>query len=382
MQNLSILPQSVYPLANMPYQDQLNAKNSKIERILGKYGKITPIKGMSEPVGYRNSLTAHFGRGKNGKLVTGDYNPRSGRVFAVEEYPLHRPELEKAMDCVRAAANFCKYEAYNAESGKGMVRGVALRYSKKQKQVMVVLVTGKAILPGAKNFVSKVRTLCQNQNVNVSTVVQNVNDLQTNILLGEREKVLFGKGFLVDEFCGKTFALYSTTFYPVNSEQSELLYENAIKNATLTGNETLLHIYSGMGALALACALKTKDVFAVDTNEASVQQAMENAKHNKLTNVHLSAENPVEWLERQSSKNLKPDVIIIEPPKTALQEALMNSILQLKAKKVIYLSTRIEDQATDIETFIKNGYRMKNCDVLDIFPHTNYIACAILLEKT
>ncbi len=381
MQNLSTLPQSVYPLANMPYQDQVKAKNAKIERILGKYGKIANIKGMAEPFGYRNSLTAHFGRGKNGKLVTGDYNPRSGRVFAVEEYPLHCQEIEKAITCVRAAANFCKYEAFNPETGKGMVRGVFLRYSKKQKQIMVVLVTGKAILPGAKNFVSKVRTLCQNQNVNVSTVVQNVNDLQTNILLGEREKVLFGKGFLVDEFCGKTFALYSTTFYPINAAQSELLYESAIRNANLTGKETLLHIYSGMGALALACALKTKDIFAVDTNEASVQQAMENAKHNKLANVHLSAENPVEWLERQSAKNLKADVVVIEPPKTALQEALMESVLQLKAKKIIYLSTRIEEQAADIEIFAKNGYRMQNCDVLDIFPHTNYVACAICLER-
>ncbi len=378
---LKSLHPSAYPLINMEYADQLEAKTKKMARLFEQFGKGAPICAMQTPYGYMNKLTAHFGRGKTGKLITGNYNAQRGKTFAVESYPMHAPVLDKTLACVRAAANFCKYEPYHAESGKGMVRAVVLREGARAGEVMVVLVTGQAILPGAKNFVKKLRTLCQNQNIEVSTVIQNVNEWQTNLVLGEREKVLFGKGFVVEELCGRTFALSPSAYFPSNAAQTEVLYAAALEGAALTGAQTVVHLYSGMGALALASARKAVQVYGVDVNEAAVQDAVGNMRHNGVPNVHFSAENPVEWAQRHCENGLHADVVFVEPPRARMEAALLDAVLRLKPARVVYLAHSPEEQVRDIAALVKGGYEMETYTPVDLAPYTNYISGVITLVK-
>ncbi len=381
-QALSSLHPSAYPLINMEYQDQLAAKTAKMNRLFGQFGKESdPIYAMKKPYGYKNKLTASFGRGKTGKLVTGDYSALKGKTYAVESYPMHDPVLDKALVAVRAAANFCKYEPYNAETGRGMVRAVVLRRGVQSGQVMVILVTGKAILPGAKNFVAKLRTLCKNQNIEVSTVVQNVNEWQTNLILGEREKVLFGKGIIVEPFCGKTYAISPNSYFPTNAAQTETLYKVALKNAALSGTETVFDLYCGMGALALTCSMYAARIFAVDANEASVQDAIANARHGGITNTRFHAENPIEWLSAQAENGAKPDVIMLEPPRAQIDPALISTLGALAPQRIVYISHTPEQQVKDIAAIVKKGYRVTSVTPVDLAPYTNYISGVIVMEK-
>ncbi|MFI3168316.1 MAG: 23S rRNA (uracil(1939)-C(5))-methyltransferase RlmD [Faecalibacterium sp.] len=382
-QALSNLHPSAYPLIHMEYTDQLTAKSAKMTRLFGQFGKeCDTIYGMKKPFAYKNKLTASFGRGKTGKLVTGDYSALKGKVFAVESYPMHDAILDKALVAVRAAANFCKYEPYNAESGRGMVRAVVLRRGVQSGQVMVILVTGKAILPGAKNFVSKLRTLCKNQNIEVSTVVQNVNEWQTNLILGEREKVLFGKGFIVEPFCGKTYAISPGGYFPDNAAQTETLYKIALKQAALSGAETVFNLYCGMGALALTSSMYAARILAVDSNEASVQDGIGNAHHNGVGNIRFYAENPIDWLEGQRADGAKPDVILLEPPRAQLDTAMLSAILDLAPNRIVYIAHSPEEQVKDIAAMVKKGYRVASVTPVDLAPYTNYISGVIALERT
>ncbi len=379
----SKLHPSAYPLVNMEYQDQLTAKSAKMTRLFGQFCKEDVlIYGMKKPYGYMNKLTASFGRGKTGKLITGDYSALKGKTFAVESYPMHDVVIDKTLVAVRAAANFCKYEPYNAESGKGMVRAVVIRRGAQSGQVMVILVTGQPILPGAKNFVSKLRQLCKNQNIEVSTVVQNVNEWQTNLILGEREKVLFGKGIIVEPFCGKTYAISPSGYFPVNAAQTEVLYKVAMKRAELSGNETVLHLYCGMGALALTSSMYAKKILAVDSNEQSVQDAIGNARHNKVTNAYFSAENPIDWLERQIASKVSAQVIVLEPPRERIDPALIDCMAQVKPERIVYITHRPEEQVKDIAAIVKQGYRVTSFDAVDLAPYTNYVSGVIALERT
>ncbi len=379
---LSKLHPSAYPLVNMEYNDQLAAKSAKMVRLFGQFGKeCTPIYGMKKPYAYMNKLTASFGRGKTGKLITGDYSALKGKTYAVESYPMHDAVIDKTLVAVRAAANFCKYEPYKAETGRGMVRAVVIRRGTQSGQVMVILVTGQPILPGAKNFVSKLRTLCKNQNIEVSTVVQNVNEWQTNLILGEREKVLFGKGFIVEPFCGKTYAISPSGYFPINAAQTETLYKIALKSAGLTGAETVFNLYCGMGALALTSSMYAARILAVDTNEESIQDAIANARHNGITNTRFYAENPIEWLEAQAENGASPDAIVLEPPREQIEPALLSCMLALAPKTIVYIAHNPEAQVKDIAALVKKGYRVSEVTPVDLAPYTHYVTGVIALER-
>ncbi len=379
---ISKLHPSAYPLVHMEYPDQLTAKSAKMTRLFGQFGKeCDGIYGMQKPYGYMNKLTAHFGRGKTGKLITGDYSALKGKTFAVDSYPMHDPIIDKTLVAVRAAANFCKYEPYHAESGKGMVRAVVIRRGAQSGQVMVVLVTGQPILPGAKNFVNKLRTLCKNQKIEVSTVVQNVNEWQTNLVLGEREKVLFGKGMIVENFCGKRYGISPGGYFPINAAQTETLYKIALKHAELSGSETVFHLFCGMGALSLTGSMYAARILAVDNNEAAVQDAIANARHGGITNVRFSAENPVEFLERQAADGNKAEVILLEPPRERADPALIERMTALAPSRIVYIAHTPEEQVKDIAAIVKKGYRVTAVTPVDLAPYTNYVTGVIALEK-
>ena len=246
------------PLLGLDYAAQLKQKESAVRALLGKYGPVHPIRGMDVPYHYRNKVISTFAPAAGGKLTSGIYAARTHKVLPVESCLLEDEVLDKVLLAVRAAANRCRYQPYNEDRGTGLLRHCLLRRGVATGQVMVVLVTAQPVLPGAKNFVRYLLEEAETRGVPVTTVVQNYNPRQTSVVLGEAEKVLYGKGFILDTLCGKTYALSPRSFYQVNPVQTAVLYGLAVDAARLTGKETVLDAYCGVGTIGLAAAIIQK----------------------------------------------------------------------------------------------------------------------------
>ena len=258
------------PLLEVPYPEQLKQKEAKVRALLGKYGPVHPIRGMETPTHYRNKVISTFATGSGGKLISGIYAAKTHKVLPVERCLLEDEVLDTAMEAVRAAAAACKYQPYNEDKGTGLLRHCLLRRGVATGQVMVVLVTAQPVLPGAKNFVRALLAEAEKRSVPVTTVVQNYNPRRTSVVLGEQEKVLYGKGFILDTLCGKTYALSPRSFYQVNPVQTAVLYGLAVDAAKLTGNEVVLDAYCGIGTIGLTAADKAKQVVGVELNRDAV----------------------------------------------------------------------------------------------------------------
>ena len=244
------------PLLGLDYAAQLKQKEEKVRALVGKYGPVHPIRGMEQPYHYRNKVISTFAPGWGGKLTSGIYAANSHKVLPVESCLLQDEVLDKTMQAVRAAANACRYQPYDEDKGTGLVRHCLLRRGVATGQVMVVLVTAQPVLPGAKNFVKALLAEAAQRGVTVTTVVQNVNSRKTSVVLGEAEKVLYGKGFILDTLCGKTYAISPRSFYQVNPAQTAVLYGLAVEAAKLTGKEVVLDAYCGIGTIGLTAVAR------------------------------------------------------------------------------------------------------------------------------
>ena len=259
------------PLLGLDYAEQLKQKEATVKKLLGKYGPVNAIRGMEDPYHYRNKVISTFTTGWGGKLTSGIYAANSHKVLPVESCLLQDEVLDKTMEAVRAAAIACRYQPYNEDKGTGLVRHCLLRRGVATGQVMVVLVTAQPVLPGAKNFVRALLAEAEKRGVTVTTVVQNVNPRKTSVVLGDAEKVLYGKGYILDELCGKTYALSPRSFYQINHSQTEVLYGLAVEAAHLTGKEVVLDAYCGIGTIGLTAADHAKQIVGVELNRDAVQ---------------------------------------------------------------------------------------------------------------
>ena len=251
------------PMLATEYAAQLKKKEADVRALLGKYGPVSPIRGMETPYHYRNKVISTFAPAAGGKLTSGIYAARTHKVLPVESCLLQDEVLDKVMLAVRAAANACRYQPFNEDKGTGLLRHCLLRRGVATGQVMVVLVTAQPVLPGAKNFVKALLAEAEKRGVPVTTVVQNYNPRHTSVVLGEDEKVLYGKGFILDTLCGKTYALSPRSFYQVNPVQTAVLYGLAIDAAHLTGKEVVLDAYCGIGTIGMVAAKKAGQVLGV-----------------------------------------------------------------------------------------------------------------------
>ena len=263
---------------------------------------------------------------------------------------------------------------------------------------MVVLVLGSPILPSKNNFVKALRKL----HPEITTVVLNVNDKKTSMVLGEKETVIYGKGYIEDTLCGCTFRISPKSFYQVNPVQTEILYTKAIEYAGLTGKERIVDAYCGIGTIGLIAASKAKEVISVELNRDAVRDAVTNAKRNDIKNVQFynadAGQFMVEMAEyradqkknqvsdaTKSGKKATPDgnvdVVFMDPPRAGSDEAFLSSVIRLAPKRVVYISCNPETLARDLKYLTKHGYQAKECQPVDLFPWTKHVETVVLLSK-
>ena len=368
------------PLLGLDYAAQLKQKEEKVRALVGKYGPVHPIRGMEQPYHYRNKVISTFATGWGGKLTSGIYAANSHKVLPVESCLLQDEVLDKTMQAVRAAANACRYQTYDEDKGTGLVRHCLLRRGVATGQVMVVLVTAQPVLPGAKNFVKALLTEAAQRGVTVTTVVQNVNSRKTSVVLGEAEKVLYGKGFILDTLCGKTYAISPRSFYQINHAQTEVLYGLAVEAAKLTGKEVVLDAYCGIGTIGLTAADHAKQVVGVELNRDAVQDAIGNARHNGVKNARFFAADATRWIREAAAAGEKADVIFMDPPREGSTPEFLASVARMAPKRVVYVSCNPVTLARDLATLTKLGYKAEGFTPVDMFPHTEHVETVVLLS--
>ena len=266
------------PLLAMPYREQLAQKQARLQELLGGFAPVKAVQGMADPLHYRNKAIASFAA-QHGKLVCGLYAEGTHKVLPGADCLLQEDILNKTLAAVLDAARTCRWTAYDEDRGTGLLRHTVLRSSADGK-VLVTLVTPGPELPGSKNFCAAMRKKAPW----VVSIVQNINPTRTSAVLGNREKTLYGPGFVLDTLCGTQFAISSRSFYQVNRTQTEVLYKKALELAKLTGRETVVDAYCGIGTIGLCAAPQAKQVIGVERNPAAVKDAAANARRNKIAN--------------------------------------------------------------------------------------------------
>lgn len=362
------------PLLALPYREQLAQKQARLQELLGGFAPVKAVQGMAEPLHYRNKAIASFAT-QRGKLVCGLYAEGTHRVLPGADCLLQEEILNKTLAAVLDAARACRWTAYDEDRGTGLLRHTVLRSSCSGK-VLVTLVTPGPDLPGSKNFCTALRKKAPW----VVSIVQNINPTRSSAVLGSREKTLYGPGFVLDTLCGTQFAISSRSFYQVNRTQTEVLYKKALELAKLTGRETVIDAYCGIGTIGLCAAPLAKQVIGVERNPAAVKDAAANARRNKIANARFVCADATEWMAAAAGEGLHPDVVFLDPPRAGSTPECIAAVNKMKPRRVVYVSCDPETLARDVAAFTRLGWRAAKFCPVDLFPQTKHVETVVLLS--
>ena len=361
----------------IPYKEQLKKKQKKEQSLLGAYGKVCSIIGMENPYYYRNKVHAVFDRDRKGNIISGIYEEGTHRVVPVENCLIEDEKSQEIIRTIRGMLKSFKIRTYDEDTGYGLLRHVLIRRGFSTGEIMVVLVTGSPIFPSKNNFVKALRKA----HPEITTVVLNVNDRQTSMVLGDREKPIFGPGFIKDRLCGCMFRISPKSFYQVNPVQTEILYQTAIDYAGLTGKETVIDAYCGIGTIGLIAAKKAGKVIGVELNKDAAKDARINAKENKITNAAFYQGDAGRFMVEMAAKGEKADVVFMDPPRAGSDEKFMASAVKMGPEKIVYISCNPETLARDLKYLTKKGYQVKKIQPVEMFAFTEHVETVVLLSR-
>lgn len=361
----------------MPNKGQNAYKQEIVEKLLGQYGKVKEIMTMDNPYEYRNKIQYSFGYDTNKRIIAGMYEAHTHNIIDIEKCIIQDPIADEIIKTIKVIMRKYKMEPYDEDTGQGFLRHVLIRTAYTTGEVMVVLVTGQQMFHGKKNFVKILR----NKHPEITTIVSNLNDRNTSMILGDLESNMYGKGYIEDILCGMRFKISSKSFYQINPVQTEVLYRKAIEMADLKGHERVIDAYSGIGTISLIIADQVKEVMGVEINKEGIRDAITNAKKNNIENVYFHNADAGEFMRDLAGENEKIDVVIMDPPRAGSDEAFLSSMCKLRPDKIIYISCNPETQARDLEYLVKNGYKVKDIQPVDMFPQTNHVECVVLITR-
>jgi 23S rRNA (uracil1939-C5)-methyltransferase len=365
-------------MINVPYEEQVAKKQQRVEDLIGRYGRVDPIVRMKNPDHYRNKVTSVFAPDKKGKPVCGIYKAGTHEVVPVKACMLEDLRADRIIQTVFALMESFKIRVYDEDRRTGFLRYVQVRTARGTRQVMVTLVTAEAVFPQAKKFVNAL----VKRHPEITTVVQNINDKQTTMVLGEKEKVLHGPGYIEDVLCKKRFRISSRSFYQVNSLQTEKLYNIALDYAGFSGKERILDAYCGIGTIGIIASDRCKEVLSVELNPEAVKDARINVKLNNAQNVEVFRNDSGRFMKDMAAKNEKLDILFMDPPRSGASEEFIEAVLTLRPAKVVYVSCEPDTLARDLALLTEGGYAMKKAVPVDMFPYTEGVETVVLLTQT
>ena len=348
------------------YDEQLGIKAKWLKGLLKPFCKVEGIIGMEEPYHYRNKVHAVFGIDRGHNIISGTYEAGTHKIVPIDTCLIENEKADEIIATIRQLLKSFKIKTYDEDTGYGLLRHVLIRVGHVTGQIMVVLVLSSPVMPSKNNFVKALRE----KHPEITTIVVNVNNKNTSMVLGDKQQVIYGKGYIEDVLLGKTFRISPKSFYQVNSVQTEKLYNLAIKYASLTGKERVVDAYCGTGTIGMAAADKALEVIGVELNADAVKDAVENAKRNNIKNISFYNNDAGNFLLGMAEQHTRVDVLLMDPPRSGSSEQFLDAIRQIKPKRIVYISCNPETLARDLKIITKMGYKVDHAAGVDMFPWT------------
>ena len=354
-------------------------KEAVITTFRKNYGKdieIDDVIGMDNPYNYRNKLQYPVGIDLNGKPVMGVFKERTHEIIETKECLIQNKEAEEIATFIYNYIKENNISVYNEKTLKGAIRHIVIRVGVKTDEIMVTLVSNKEKIENEKELVDAII----NRFNKVKVVVKNINNKNTNVILGNKNIVLYGPGNIYDYIGKYKFKISPMSFYQVNPIQTEKLYSKAIEYANLTGEETVYDLYCGIGTIGIFASDKVKKLYGIETVPEAIEDAKYNAKLNNINNAEFFV-GDVENVLPEFIKETKelPDVVFVDPPRKGCDKTAIETLLKIKPKKIVYVSCNPATLARDLKLF-DEGYNFKKISLVDMFPYTHHIECVAVLE--
>ncbi|HZG73112.1 MAG TPA: 23S rRNA (uracil(1939)-C(5))-methyltransferase RlmD, partial [Chondromyces sp.] len=366
---------------HISYEGQLQFKEKQVREVLARIGKLDnvkvhPVLGMEHPWYYRNKAQVPVGE-KNGRLIAGFFKPRSHEIVDTNESVIQLPEVNEAIQTVKEICSELGIQAYDEVAHKGVLRHIMARYGKTTGELMVVLITRTPDLPHRMKIVEEIT----HRLPAVKSIVHNINPKKTNVIMGEETHVVWGNEVIYDYIGDVRFAISARSFYQVNPVQTKVLYDKALEYAGLTGNETVIDAYCGIGTISLFLAQKAKIVFGVEVVPEAIEDAKRNAELNGIENAEFAVGKAEEVITEWYKQGNKADVLVVDPPRKGCDEALLQTIIDMKPEKVVYVSCNPATLARDLRILEDGGYTTLEAQPVDMFPQTTHVEVVTHLTR-
>jgi len=368
-------------LQHMSYQAQLNMKKEQVVNLFHRKAKFTNtvIKdtvGMEDPWRYRNKSQIPVGLSKDQQPIMGFYRQRSHDIIDMESCLIQDQQHQQVMNDLKQLISELNISVYNEKTKKGLLRHLVVRTGHYTNQLMIILVTnGKAF----KQAESLVDALVRKY-PNVTSIKQNINDAHSNVIMGPQSITLYGEEEIEDQLSEVTFNISDQSFYQINSHQTEKLYQQALDYAQLTGDEIVLDTYCGIGTIAIYMDENARHVYGVEVVPSAINDANQNATKNQLENTTFVCGKAEEVILKWKAEGIRPDVVMVDPPRKGCDETFLETILELNPKRIVYISCNPSTQQRDAH-ILNHQYDLKEITPVDMFPQTTHIETVALFER-
>lgn len=366
-------------LRHMEYEETLSLKKDIVQNLVNKTLEqkvdVKETIGMEKPFLYRNKAQYPVGYNKNNEIVTGVYAARTHEIIELDHCAIQKPISQEIAKFIISFMKENGITAYNEKTRQGAIRHIVVKVGIHTGEVMCVIVTNEKNIPKEKQLIEALKEKFEK----IKTIVKNINQKDTNVIMGKENEVLYGKGYIQDKLGDFIFNISPLSFYQINPPQTEKLYNTAIKNANLTKEDVVLDLYCGIGTIGTFASPYVKKVYGIEIVEQAVEDAKENAKLNKIDNIEFFCGDVEQILENvlKKEKGL-PNVIFVDPPRKGLDKHTIENILKIKPERLIYISCNPATLVRDLKEFEKT-YEIKEIQPVDMFPFTSHVECVAVL---
>ncbi len=364
-------------LTNLTYEEQLSFKQAKTIRLLGRFGHVREILTTGQPFYYRNKVQAAFGRTRGGEIISGVYQSSTHNIVKVDSCLLEDQRADAVIVTVRTLIKDFKLTVFNENTQTGFLRHVLVKVAQGTGEIMVVLVTGTREFKSKNAFCAELLR----RHPEITTIIQSFNNRFTSLVLGQEETVLYGSGYITDELLGKKFIISPKSFYQINYEATKLLYGTVLEFAGEQKVRRAVDAYAGVGTIGMLCADRCEEMFSVELNADAVADAKKNAKLNGIRNMRFICADAAAFLNEMAESGEKADLVIMDPPRAGSTVRFMKSVCTLAPNKIVYVSCNPETLARDLVFFVRNKYKVRKIQPVDMFPNTDHVETVVLMTK-
>lgn len=367
-------------IMSMNYSEQLSIKTRRVQETLKRIGRVEgPVKetlGMKEPYHYRNK--AQFPIGMDGsKPIMGFFKTGTHEIVNAKHCYIQDPVNDVITKIVKEYIAKYSVSVYDERSREGLLRHMVSRISYKTKEVMIIFVINGKELPYEQDLIRELKK----EVTNLKTVVQNINRKNTNVIFGEKTTTLYGEGYIVDQLMDLSFYISPRSFFQVNPMQTQVLYQKALEYADLKGDETVFDLYCGIGSISLFLAQRAKKVYGIEIVPEAIKDAKKNADLNNFSNTEFLLGAAEKEVPKLYEKGITADVVVVDPPRKGCEEVVLETMVKMSPKKIVYVSCNPSTLARDLAYLEERGYETKEVQPVDLFPHTSHVECVVLMSR-